>query len=1826
MKEALLGSADTITMETRQKQLEKEKNNEKDLKPDSETSTDKTVTENMKVNSKENWTNGPDKQVQEKENKTTEISSVSVDTTSATTAPSVMARRRGPRAKMSVASPTKTAISDFRERQAAAARGEGSGFVARRVSARKSISDSSHNKQLPKTHESLDQIDELLHGEEAPSEPLIEPDSTTNEAEPLLSAQEPPNLSQNAPLKIDEPKIDTDKNDSLLTQNFSEKFQIFKAKKSLPSLTSFKARKSFPCTFDKVLTGEKPLPQKAKKSFVSRKADEVTMVNLAPLANVKLRLPDIESALGIRPKSVSSSGQRKSTEPESGKTQTDNSNIFEIAKTIGAGLPSDLVETSESVDSQSMDESVDGYSDSSGLSEQTRQKRTALRENARKRDVHWRKKKRSRFGGTYDLFISRKRKAAQLERKRKLKEMESEQQDGEVDRETSLGLAQQTLVNSTQVPSKDTLNFSAIVELLKKPVSAGISPQHISANASPGNTVLSTNSGLPSGPESGVDVVSPSPVDKQESSKWSEWPLSNLRYRLQRLTPQERAKFQLRSKGRRGGRALLGGRAQTNVSDNEEMKSPLRRKKRGRGWPKGVPRKKIVEVQEEKDEHVGDHDDSDKGQDVNLRERTRSRSRGRESKEESEKDRVSTDGTRREENIIKSETLINFNSSLEKNDKPETKWSKTEITAKEAEELEKRREAAKAKGNTTLDEWINSGNATKIRVLKPATIAKMLIDDGGSNTETAQSQTPKEEKIVPDLPKPTLDLIVKSTKAEAESPQDTSGKDKADGTEEEDAETSKTEIGPEKEEIIKSEHTYIDSKEGNDNDDDTDVEIKDLQQYTSNCDTDEELEEGATSDSCSRRSTRLKRKAEVLDDDSGSVSSNNTTNTDVDANRAKRQRTATTESPPVVSLPQTSQMPPVLPSNIIVTVPTHPPQLILATMVSVAPQSGMQVMPVSTLPITTVSSITNVEQVKLRSLLTEPRKVNSAALVTSRSPVVQDVKPATQQTLPPQMFGGVPLPVTPPKTPDTASVASTSSNNSIRSTSPAAATTDKIPSIKKLHPILPAHDRDLIPLCCCKINGTAFANMNRTVYCQALESIDGKITGCCNRVSLSMLVRPAVKIPFMAVCEVHRKRLKLHQCCPGCGIYCSQGKFYQCKKEGGSVIHIFHKECQVFKDSKFYCPHCGEESLQCEVNIRLNEPSSVSMTSSDLVRKTKPSPSKARMSWSELKDAKSEGLDLNEEVFSHTFKSGKTLSTAGMRPGAFKGDIKRLVELLEMERPKKYRALPKNIYIPVKAQETEKVLFMLADGAEPNEKFEENNGQTVLHVAAESGQRLMVYLLLQAGASPNVSDKDFYTPLMRAAENNHVEIMEDLIRAGAEVQAKGEDGMTCLHVAARSGHLESIKYLLTVDQVDINVKDDGGWSPIVWASEHSHVETVKYMLDHGADPNMRDNEENIALHWAAFSGSIDIAELFLNYGCDLESVNEHGDKPLHIAARQDHYESVVLFLARGADSEARNREEETPLSCCPNRDSPTCLALRVNRHLRSLAMAKRIQRPERLLHRDISLGREQNVIACVNAIDDYDYPRDFVYVIENVQTEPMNINNLITSLQHCKCRDDCASLLCNCSRNSVRCWFDKEGRLVPEFNQAEPPLLFECNKACSCWMTCRNRVVQNGISTRLQLFRTNGRGWGVRTLQDVPQGTFICEYIGELISDSEADRREDDSYLFDLDNKDGETYCIDARHYGNVSRFINHLCEPNVIPVKVFIEHQDLRFPRICFFASRDIKSGEELGFDYGEKFWIIKWKQFTCACQSPKCKYNSTTIHRTIEEYNARQEEEHGE
>ncbi|XP_036095139.1 histone-lysine N-methyltransferase EHMT1 isoform X7 [Rousettus aegyptiacus] len=668
-----------------------------------------------------------------------------------------------------------------------------------------------------------------------------------------------------------------------------------------------------------------------------------------------------------------------------------------------------------------------------------------------------------------------------------------------------------------------------------------------------------------------------------------------------------------------------------------------------------------------------------------------------------------------------------------------------------------------------------------------------------------------------------------------------------------------------------------------------------------------------------------------------------------------------------------------------------------------------------------------------------------------------------------------------------------------------------------------------------------------------------------------------------------------------------EGTFMECQPESG-ISHRFHRDCASRVNNASYCPHCGEEASKAkEVTIAKADTTST-VTLGPGQEKSCTLEGRADTTTGSAAGALLSEDDKPQSSAPPAAESFDPTGPAGLaRPGPGKETLESALIALDSEKPKKLRFHPKQLYFSARQGELQKVLLMLVDGIDPNFKMEHQNKRSPLHAAAEAGHVDICHMLIQAGANIDSCSEDQRTPLMEAAENNHLDAVRYLIKAGALVDPKDAEGSTCLHLAAKKGHYDVVQYLLSNGQMDVNCQDDGGWTPMIWATEYKHVDLVKLLLSKGSDINIRDNEENICLHWAAFSGCVDIAEILLAARCDLHAVNVHGDSPLHIAAREDRYACVALFLSRDSDVNLKNKEGETPLQCA-SLHSQVWGALQMSKALRDSAPERPVP-PEKTVSRDIARGYERIPIPCVNAVDSEPSPSNYKYVSQNCVTSPMAIDRNITHLQYCVCIDDCSSSNCMCGQLSLRCWYDQDGRLLPEFNMAEPPLLFECNHACSCWRSCRNRVVQNGLRARLQLYRTQSMGWGVRTLQDIPAGTFVCEYVGELISDSEADVREEDSYLFDLDNKDGELYCIDARFYGNVSRFINHHCEPNLVPVRVFMSHQDLRFPRIAFFSARLIEAGEQLGFDYGERFWDVKGKLFPCRCGSAKCRHSGSAL-----------------
>ncbi|XP_056335786.1 histone-lysine N-methyltransferase SETDB1-A isoform X2 [Danio aesculapii] len=87
-----------------------------------------------------------------------------------------------------------------------------------------------------------------------------------------------------------------------------------------------------------------------------------------------------------------------------------------------------------------------------------------------------------------------------------------------------------------------------------------------------------------------------------------------------------------------------------------------------------------------------------------------------------------------------------------------------------------------------------------------------------------------------------------------------------------------------------------------------------------------------------------------------------------------------------------------------------------------------------------------------------------------------------------------------------------------------------------------------------------------------------------------------------------------------------------------------------------------------------------------------------------------------------------------------------------------------------------------------------------------------------------------------------------------------------------------------------------------------------------------------------------------------------------------------------------------------------------------------------------------------------------------------------------------------------------------------------------------------------------------------------------------------------LFNDEDACYVIDARQEGNLGRYINHSCSPNLFVQNVFVDTHDLRFPWVAFFASKRIKAGTELTWDYNYEVGSVEGKVLLCCCGSLRC------------------------
>ena len=234
----------------------------------------------------------------------------------------------------------------------------------------------------------------------------------------------------------------------------------------------------------------------------------------------------------------------------------------------------------------------------------------------------------------------------------------------------------------------------------------------------------------------------------------------------------------------------------------------------------------------------------------------------------------------------------------------------------------------------------------------------------------------------------------------------------------------------------------------------------------------------------------------------------------------------------------------------------------------------------------------------------------------------------------------------------------------------------------------------------------------------------------------------------------------------------------------------------------------------------------------------------------------------------------------------------------------------------------------------------------------------------------------------------------------------------------------------------------------------------------------------------------------------------------------------------------------------------------------------------------------------------------FVEISHCVAGPGVNLDLGVDSLYDgCTCLGLCEygnqAVTCRCT-----CAYDENGLLSSAYLEQISTPLMECNSRCSCDPECQNRKSQSGLCQHLSINKTKNKGYGVTTDVDFPVGSFIGEYVGEVISNSLTEARlkslgsARECYIIQFHehfpSNNTITTNIDASYKGNITRFINHSCDPNltVVPVR-----SNSIVPRLCFFTCKNVSAGEELCFSYfGKKRESVPLGSKPCACDSNVC------------------------
>ena len=213
-----------------------------------------------------------------------------------------------------------------------------------------------------------------------------------------------------------------------------------------------------------------------------------------------------------------------------------------------------------------------------------------------------------------------------------------------------------------------------------------------------------------------------------------------------------------------------------------------------------------------------------------------------------------------------------------------------------------------------------------------------------------------------------------------------------------------------------------------------------------------------------------------------------------------------------------------------------------------------------------------------------------------------------------------------------------------------------------------------------------------------------------------------------------------------------------------------------------------------------------------------------------------------------------------------------------------------------------------------------------LYYAALGGfDDLVEHLIDRYPEHANTKGGQLVTPLVAALHGKHFQVAESLHRHGADVDVRGHMESTPLYEACRTGVLDTVEWLL-IHGADVHARDRERWVPLHGAADWGQLQAVKMLIERNADIHIRNEFGTTPLHLAASAwvkrNQVDIMQVLLDHGANPNARDDDDATPLHNSSwwkkpahvtRRGTVEGVCLLLKHGAIIDAEDNQGRTPL-------------------------------------------------------------------------------------------------------------------------------------------------------------------------------------------------------------------------------------------------------------------------------------------------------------------------